>query len=387
LEVSLVHLIDNDIKKHEAVLDLVFSQMPERQNRWSSSWWFFLLFPEGPKGYGPRQLMFTIASRAGNRIRINDVWLAGLNRKRVIVDDLDSFEAMAVGWYSDGHVVHHELVRFAGQALLDGRSGRITCRSNEDLEQLIVFQRSDSQAVGMDASIRDAQGAAEFSVWGALDSATTSPSVSIDIDTPFGGTHYIGWRRLNFQGTFDLPTGEETLQGVGFFQRVCLNVPVFPWKWIWAVFPDQSLFTAYVPYLGLNLFRKGYRFFRSNRLEQTTIPITQSATWVPPGKTEPIHFNRMSATPILGQEPHPHFAIKATNQKGDHVSFTAVPYGLSRFYIDRPILGGLAESHWNYNEYMFRMESLIGSINGHSITRDTRGQAFGSFEYTYGLSL
>ncbi|MCC6946080.1 MAG: hypothetical protein IT335_16000, partial [Thermomicrobiales bacterium] len=65
----------------------------------------------------------------------------------------------------------------------------------------------------------------------------------------------------------------------------------------------------------------------------------------------------------------------------------AAPYGLSRFFIDRPILGGLVESHWNYNEYMFRMDGLSGSIGGHPISRERNGQAYGSLEYTYGLGL
>ena len=156
---------------------------------------------------------------------------------------------------------------------------------------------------------------------------------------------------------------------------------------IWAAFPDQSIFTAYVPYLGLNLFRKGYQFFRSNRLEQATLSITQSAAWIPPGAAQPVLFNRMSATPVLGRGLHPEFEINARNDAGDHVAFTAAPYGLSRFYIDRPILGGLVESHWNYNEYMFRMEKLRGSVAGRPLSREHNGQAFGSLEYTYGLGL
>lgn len=331
--------------------------------------------------------MFTIATRAGKRIRINDVWLAGLDRYRSIRNGQDEFEAMCVGWYCDGDTVHEEFIRLAGPAVLDSGAGSITCGDSGPEDYGIQFRRAEAPAVGLEAVVRGVGGEAEFSTWGTLDSVNASPAVTMNIDTPLGGTHYIGWRRLNFRGRFRLPAGEEILEGVGFFQRVCLNVPVFPWKWIWAVFPDQSVFTAYVPYLGLNLFRKGYQFFRSNRLEQAIIPITQSATWIPPGAAEPVLFNRMSATPILGRGPHPHFAIRAASQQGDHVAFTAVPYGLSRFYIDRPILGGLLESHWNYNEYMFRVEGLEGAIGGQPVNRETRGQAFGSLEYTYGLGL
>jgi hypothetical protein len=95
----------------------------------------------------------------------------------------------------------------------------------------------------------------------------------------------------------------------------------------------------------------------------------------------------MSAAPVLGRGPHPEFEIRARNDAGDRIAFTAAPYGLSRFYIDRPILGGLVESHWNYNEYMFRMEELTGSIGGRPLSRESHGQAYGSLEYTYGVGL
>lgn len=373
--------------EHQAVLDLIFSQMPERQNRSSSSWWFFLLFPEGPEGYGPRQLMFTIAARTGGEIRIAGEPLRGIDRHRTLTDGIDRFDAMAVGWYSDGQEVHEQYVHHTGPATLDLRGGTLTCPSAAGDDACVTFRTPGTRPLSLAADICGPGGEAHFETWGDLDAQISSPVVSMDIETPFGGTHYIGWRRLHFRGRFDLPTGTETLQGIGFFQRVCLNVPTFPWKWIWAAFPDQTVFTAYVPYLGLNLFRKGYKFFKSNRLEQATWSIAQSAGWIPPGGGAPVLFNRMSATPVLGRGPHPQFEIVARNDAGDHIAFTAATYGLSRFFIDRPILGGLLESHWNYNEYLFRMDGLRGSIGGREISRERNGQAYGSLEYTYGLGL
>jgi len=373
--------------ENQAVLDLIFSQMPETQNRSSSSWWFFLLFPRGPEGYGPRQLMFTIAARAGDAMRIAGEPLRGFSPRRPLSGDRDEFEAMAVGWYSDGQTVHEGYVHHAGPAVLDLADGSLTCAAADGSDNVMTFRTPRGGRPSLTAEICGPGGAAEFETWGDLDAQISSPVVSMNIDTPFGGTHYIGWRRLHFRGRFDLPTGPETLEGIGFFQRVCLNVPTFPWKWIWAAFPDQTIFTAYVPYVGLNLFRKGYKFFRSNRLEQATFSIAQSAALIPPGAAEPIQFNRMAATPVLGDGPHPAFEIVARNDAGDHLSFTAAPYGLSRFYIDRPILGGLVESHWNYNEYMFRMENLRGRVSGQPFSAESHGQAFGSLEYTYGLGL
>jgi hypothetical protein len=361
--------------------------MPEMQNGASSSWWFFLLFPEGPDGYGPRQLMFTTAARVGQEIRITGVPLPGMKRSRPLDGGRDRFDAISVGWYNDGQSGYHEYLRHAGPAVLDMADGSLDCRHTGPEGYGATFRTSKTRPLALEADVCGPGGAAHFETWGDLDARFSSPDLSMSIDTPLGGTHYIGWRRLNFRGHFDLPTGPETLQGIGFFQRVCLNIPPFPWKWIWAAFPDRTVFTAYIPYLGLNLFRKGYKFFRSNRLERATIPIAQSALWVPPGAVAPVLFNRMSAAPVLGRGQHPEFEIRARNDAGDHVAFTAAPYGLSRFYIDRPILGGLVESHWNYNEYMFCMEGLRGVIGGQPISRESHGQAYGSLEYTYGLGL
>jgi len=379
----LTTYLDDDT--HRRVIDLIWSQQPERQNRHASSWWFFLLCPEGPEGFGPRQLMFTIAARAGQRIRINDVWLPGIDRRRGVADGVDRFDAMCVGWYSDGRTVHDDFIRLAGPAEASMPDGLIRCGTPDGYG--IEFRRSAGRAVGLAATVCGPGGEAEFETWGALDSPTDSPTVSMDINTPFGGTHYIGWRRLNFHGRFRLPTGVETLQGAGFFQRVCLTVPLFPWKWIWAIFPDRSIFTAYLPYLGLNLFRKGYNFFRNERLEQAALSIKPSAHWIAPGAGVPLRFDHVTATPLLHRGPYPHFTVRAANAAGDHITFTAAPYGLSRFYIDRPALGGLVETHWNYNEFMMRLEDLDGRIAGRPLSRATQGQAYGSFEYTYGLGL
>ena len=36
---------------------------------------------------------------------------------------------------------------------------------------------------------------------------------------------------------------------------------------------------------------------------------------------------------------------------------------------------------------MFRLDDLSGQIAGRPLRRETTGQAYGSFEYTYGLGL
>ncbi|MFO7678695.1 MAG: hypothetical protein R6X34_01465 [Chloroflexota bacterium] len=375
--------------EHQRVFDLIWSQMPHMQRRTSSSWWFFVLFPKSEAGYGPRQLMFSIATRVGEQIRINGSWLPGLDLNRPLKNGVDRFWAMANGWYCDGEQVHHDFVKETAVTTLSQPDAAVQCWAEKpDGERRgLQIRQSARHPLRLEAQVRGEKGAAHFETWGDLDCLHSSPHESLNIDTPLGGTHFIAWRRLNFKGEFELPTGREQLAGIGYFQRVCLNVPTFPWKWIWAVFPDGSLFSAYVPYVGLNLFRRGYRFFADPRREQAALPIAGAAFWDWPGASEQVLFNQARVTPVVGNGRFPQFEVSVRNKKGDHVSFLAAPYGHTNLYIDRPILGNYVRAHWNYNEYMFQAAQLSGMVNGRAITTDTMGHCFGSLEYTWGLGL
>lgn len=371
--------------EHRRVYDLIWSQMPHLQNRMSSAWWFFILFPRESEGYGPRQLMFSIATRAGREIRICGTPLPGLDVRRRVIGGVDRFPAMAVGWYCDGQRVHENVVKETAVTTLSAPDRFIRCRSDDGFGYEI--RASETRPLALEAQIHGRGGSAQFTAWGALNSLHASPHESLNIATPLGGTHFIAWRRMQFEGEFDLPTGRERLSGITYFQRVCLNVPTFPWKWIWALFPDGTMFSAYVPYVGRNLLRRGYRFFESNRAEQTAVSILPAAFWDWPGASDQVLFSNARVTPILGRGPHPHFLVQVSNRGGDWLSFIAEPYGHANLDIDRPVLGGRFETHWNYNEYMFRMQQLVGRVGGRPITHATLGQGFGSLEYTWGLGL
>lgn len=374
--------------ENERVYNLIWSQMPEMQNRTSSSWWFFLLFPKSEEGYGPRQLMFAIASRVGDRIRVNDIWFPGIDLNRTIVDGLDMFHAINVGWYGDSTGVYEDIIREAAPVVLSENQQFIRSWSDTPSGDGygIEIRRSTNRPLALETIVRGPNGAAHFEAWGDLDSKNASPHESINIDSPLGGTHFIAWRRMNFEGEFELPSGKEYLSGIGYFQRPCLNVPLFPWKWIWSLFPDGAMFSSYVPYVGMNLLRKGYRLFSSQRLEQASIPIGGAAFWDWPGASEEIRFNKASITPVLYEGRYPHFDVAVSNQQGDHLTFRAATYGHACNYIDRPFLGK-REIHWNYNEFMFRMVNMVGRVSGKEITRETMGQNFGNLEYAWGLGL
>ncbi|MFN2118356.1 MAG: hypothetical protein ACK2T1_11810 [Candidatus Promineifilaceae bacterium] len=375
--------------ENQRVYNLIWSQMPEMQNRNSSSWWFFLLFPKTEEGYGPQQIMLAIAARVGERIRVNDIWLPGIDLNRPIVDGVDKFHALNVGWYGDSEGVQGDIINEAASVVLSEHDQVIRSWSNsgEGSGHGIEIRASQNRPLALETIVQGPNGSAHFEAWGDLDSKNSSPHESMNIDTPLGGTHFIAWRRMNFEGEFNLGGKNEHLSGICYFQRPCVNVPLFPWKWIWSLFPDGSMFSAYIPYVGFNLLRKGYKFFKSERLEQMTLPIAAKAFWDWPGPSEEIIFNKASITPLYDLGPYPQFDVRVSNNQGDALSFLAQTYGHACNYIDRPVLGNRAEIHWNYNEFMFRMANLNGRVSGKEITYGTMGQNFGNLEYAWGLGL
>ena len=375
--------------ENQRIYNLIWSQMPEMQNRNSSSWWFFLMFPKSEEGYGPEQLMYAVATRAGERLRVNDIWLPGIDLRRPIVDGLDRFHALNVGWHNDGRGTHDYIIKNGAAVVLSEPDQYLRSWSEEaDGDGYgIEIRSSANRPLALETIVRAPNGSAHFEAWGDLNSKHSSPDESINIDTPLGGTHFIAWRRMNFEGEFELSTGTKHLSGLCYFQRPCLNVPLFPWKWVWSLFPDGSMFSSYVPYVGLNLLRKGYKFFGSERMEQITIPIADAAFWDWPDGGGEVLFNKASITPLLDVGPYPQFDVKVSNKQGDHLSFRAETYGHSHFYIDRPVLASRKETHWSYNEFMFRMANLNGRVSGKEITYETMGQNYGNLEYAWGLGL
>jgi len=374
-------------REQQQAYDRIWSQMPHMQNRMSSSWWFFLLFPEQEHGYGPKQLMFTLATRVGEKIAINDVQLSGLDLNRRAESKSDQFSAMTVGWYHDGQQLHDDIVKQPAWATLSS-DGFIEAWAEQEKGKRHggEIRAAQDRRLGLQAHFRGANGEARFEAWGELSGITDSPHEAINLDTPLGGTHFIAWRQIRFKGEFTSPSGKEQLQGVGYFQRVCMNVPVFPWKWFWCMFEDGTLFSAFVPYAGLQLFRRGYKFL-PQPLERATIPIKPGAFVQWPGRSDWVSFSRARITPILDGGPHPQFAIHARSRNGDYVKCVAKPYGHTRFFIDRPVLRGLLHTHWNYNEYMVRILDLDGRIGDRRLSQQTMGHGYASLEYTWGLGL
>mgnify|MGYP000028731131 CR=1 FL=1 len=379
---------DRTLAEHRRVFEKIWWQNPERQNGTSSSWWFFLLFPDGEEGYGPRQLMFSIAACMGESCRVNDLPPRSMSPNRPITDGVDRFTATTVGWAGDADVVHDHVVRQPAEAVLSRDDQRIEAwAAGEDGTRRGSEITATSDPLGLRAHVVGDDAEAEFEAWGELDSKMTSPHHSLDIDTPLGGAEVVAWRQMEFEGEFDLPDGKETLSGSCYFQRVCFDMPLVPWKWIWAIFPDGTSFSALVPFLGPQLFRRGYEFFDSPRLERLTIPLKQDGFWHWGSGEGHVEFDRISIEPLLDSGEHPDFDVRVENDAGDYVRFVAQTYGHARNWLDRDRFGGRLSAHWSYNEFMFRMAGLAGRVGDRRIDEESMGAGFGTLEYSTGLGL
>ena len=380
---------DRSMAEHQRVFEKIWTQNPGRQNWSSSSWWFFLLFPEGESGYGPRQLMFSIASCVGDHCRVNDLPAPGMDADRPVSNGVDTFNASTVGWAGDDEQVHDHVVKQPAEATLSADDQRLEAwaeREDGTRRGSEVTSLSD-HPIGLETTVIGDDVEAEFEARSALDSKMTAPHQSVNIDTALGGIEVVALRQMDFEGTFDLPDGTETLSGSCYFQRVCFDLPLFPWKWIWAIFPDGTSFSVMVPFIGPQLFRRGYKFFSSNRLERLTIPLRQSGFWHWGDGSGQVEFDRVTVEPLLDGGEHPDFDVRVENDAGDYVRFVARTYGHARNWLERERLGGRFDSHWSYNEFMFRMAGLAGRVDGRNIDKASLGTGFGTLEYSTGLGL
>lgn len=367
----------------EEAFNSLWHWYPEDLTPFSSLWWYFLLLPEQEEGYGPAQMMFTLVSRVGERVRINHVPHTGVTRGLPVGSIATPFSGMALGWIYDGQEMHDGLLQTP--CALQVQPGQaIQAWDAQGYGGQIVAGNGNSRPFAAEALYRGRRGRAHFEVWGDPISEITAPTASRR-DTVVGSADVLAWRHLRFAGEFTSPAGTEQLEGIGYFQRICLNIMPFPWKWMWATFADGSVFSCFVPFLGPHLLRRGDWFF-PNLLENLTLPIQGSAYFSRSGTWETVEFEQVRVKTILGHGPYPDFLVSCRHGSNDYLQFRAVSHAHAQVLLDRPLLGPLS-SRYNYNEYLFRIEELAGAIGGQPLPTEELGTGFGNCEYTWGLGL
>ncbi|MCB8943507.1 MAG: hypothetical protein H6658_07110 [Ardenticatenaceae bacterium] len=369
----------------EHLLDFMWERYPQRQ-KWSSSvWWFYLLFPQSDQGFSRQQAMFTLVSRVGQQVAINDVWHTGLKHppETAVSPHPETLNLMALGWIHDGQKMHDQIVcnPLTG-TLQHGSVGGWQA----DTGYGGAIRAAGSKPYQLHNQFTGPRGQATFDFWGSPAAPTLRPE-PVDMQTGFGDAHVLYWGHGRFAGEFATPDGRiHHWQGIGYFQRICLNILPFPWKWIYAIFDDESIFSCFIPYLGPHLLRRGHWFF-PNWLEQATLPIRSSGYFSRSPQHEQIYFDNVRVTPLLQRGQNPDFAITCANQQGDTLQFRANSHCHKEIILKRPLLTRHLTSHYHYNEYLFEVGDFQANINGTALDQSTLGKGVGNCEYTWGLGL
>lgn len=369
----------------------IWDWYPEKTNPFSSLWWFYLLLPRNEDGgYGPKQIMYVLVSAAGKRVKVNGTENDGLPLRNAAgsrpADREQPIDSYALGWMYDGQHMYDKLVdETVVSRLALGQSLHAWNDRGYGGEIVRSDGKNGGQPFAMDARFCGAQGGAEFRVWGDPSSEISSPNRG-SIDTPLGGADTVAWRHLQFKGEFTSPSGTETLSGIGYFQRICLNIMPFPWKWIWTAFADGSIFSCFVPYLGPHLARRGDRLY-PRWLENLTIPIIPSGYFSRAGSLETTQFKtvRVGTQPQNGA--YPQFTVYCEAEDGDYLSYRLLPYAHNQVVLERPRPARRWWSLYNYNEYVFRTGDLTGRIGGKPLDVRAMSPGYGNLEYTWGLGL
>ncbi len=342
-------------------------------------------------------MMFTYASRQGSIIKVNSTWQRGFVPDRQLGNE-EKFMTTVVGWIGDGKTVHEQIVHQPALATLN--------TSEQSLDAFVDQKDGNRYGARIEASKeRDLaiagnfvgkDGYAKFQIWGDMEfengelvNAFELPEI-LAIKGPangkFGNNNLVAWRKFKFKGEFKSPSGTEKHTGVGYFQRVLMNVPMQPWKWLYAVFEDGSIFSSFMLYFGIHNFRRDFYFYKQY-FERKVFHVVPGAYLYDAKTHKTIKFNKATIVPKLNEEGHPDFYIKVSNKEGDELMMRTKTHNHAQFLLDRRLFKKLWQTKYIYNEYMYVMDRMQGTINGAKFDKNTHGELWGNIEYTWGWSL
>ncbi len=380
-----------EVPLSSSAYDMIWTQLQELQNKFSSTWWFFLLFPEQELGYGPKQMMFTFASKTGELIRVstseekaNNNWQSGMGYKRDIKEGVDEFWTTVVGWIYDGEKMHHEIVHQPSLASLNIK-GNLTA-VDPKTGYGGKLRKDLSRPNGIQVEFVGQDGSAKFMVYSVSDNYVDHPEVS-DIRTKFGGTHLVAWRRFRFEGDFEYNNEIHSHHGLGYFQRVCMNIPMFPWKWVFIYFKDKSILSFFGGYIAPHIFRRKSRFAR-DRLENFYHPMQLSGYLHLENEKKLIKFDKVKITDKISKKRElTHLIIKAENLNGDVIKVKCKIHSHAQFLLDKKFFSEKLYSRHNYNEFILEVINLTGTVGDKELSIEKLGEGWGNHEYTWGFSV
>lgn len=366
-------------------LEEIFETYPQMQNSTSSMWFFFLLFPKQGDAYGPKQMMYTFASKMGKAYGVNGKWQKGMQKTQYL-DGIREFMTTAVGWFFDGHKVHEDIVHQPVKASVSKegwvKAWETTASGEKHGGEIIVVSKDPPE---LQVHFHGENGEASFKVWAESDWEMATPN-NHDIYNRWYNSLLVSWRRFSFSGKFTYNGVKEDHDGYGYFQRVCLNIPMLPWFWPILVFEDGSVFSSFQPYLGLNNFRKHNRVLNPI-LKRIRLDVATTAYYADAKEQEIIQFTE-SHVEAIEEDGMVLIQIMSSNpETGDYMRIQAKSLAETGFDLEKYYALDFLHSLHNYNEHIVQVVGLDGSINGKKLDLNSVGKIFGNVEYCWGMSI
>ncbi|MHA2097318.1 MAG: hypothetical protein ACW99A_01420 [Candidatus Kariarchaeaceae archaeon] len=367
----------------------IFETYPQLQNEFSSMWFFFVLFPKQEEGFGPKQLMFSFASKVAKSYGVNGIWQKGMT-----FNDEDKkereFMTTAVGWCFDGNEVHEDLVHQPALARISKKGSVkawVSQKNGEKYGGEIIAPNLNEER--LEVYFNGKNGFGKFEVWSEDDWDISKPK-NYDTVSKFHSSLLVAWRKFNFKGNFGYNGVEEYLEGYGYFQRVCVNLPTMPWYWPILMFPDGSIYSSFQPFFGLSSFKYDEKL-RNKTLRKLRLNLSSTAYYADNTTKEVIEFSDAFVQEVDVEGSNDIFieAISKNDNTGDYIKVRMKSLGETGFDLEKNLYGYF-HSLWNYNEHIVQVVEIKGNIRGKDISnkiRNGKGQIYGNCEYCWGMSV
>ena len=367
-------------------------------------WWWVIIFIPDPDNPGrSRQLMVLWSSKETPAIRVNDHWWKPGSRMRVDEHGGHVVPGMVCSWWFDGQNMHEPLIiRECKMVSIDDKhplwpeegqghgSGAVVPLVDEDLSLgmtkgnkkfwLNLTSDKKAQLNGAPKSIT-----AELTPWWGPPSRLTYKNNVFFSD--------MGYDILRVQGTkASIVIDDEKFEGTGYFQKVSVQAPTFPWFWGMLHFDDGSYLDWFMPHISfscLNLNDKPWKLrdifrnpkigtgiFHDAKRDRTEEFKKCTVELIKPDSSDENLFDNDGNS-------LPKFRVSVWNER-TQIALEVRAVSRAKWTFDQPTRAGMV-SHLTYNEYPLQLLKIVIKDENGTRTKSDYAWIHGDAEHSWGF--
>ena len=153
----------------------------------------------------------------------------------------------------------------------------------------------------------------------------------------------------------------ESVEGTGYFQKVCVQAPSPPWFWGMIHFSDGSYLDWFIPHISATMFKGNDKAWSWNDISE--IALSRSALFHDAVSKRSEKFAKVEVRRERMADDLPKFFVRMRNGRCS-IELVAQAACRAHFTFDQPSRGGLI-THLTYNEYPLHITKIkIRNENG-----------------------